>query len=101
MTSLDTLGSLEERARAIRGHVIRMVYTAQSGHIGPSLSIADILAVLYFQVMRIDPRNPNWPARDRLVLSKGHGCSAWYAARELLVSSEIVYLGCSQSSEHR
>ena len=80
MTSLDTLGSLEERARAIRGHVIRMVYTAQSGHIGPSLSIADILAVLYFQVMRIDPRNPNWPARDRLVLSKGHGCSAWYAA---------------------
>ncbi len=80
MVSLDTLRSLEERARAIRAHVIRMVYTAQSGHIGPSLSIADILAVLYFQVMRIDPRNPAWPARDRLVLSKGHGCAAWYAA---------------------
>jgi transketolase len=57
-----------------------MVYAAQSGHIGPSLSIADLLSALYFQVMRIDPRNPRWPARDRFILSKGHGCCAWYAA---------------------
>ncbi|MDH7500728.1 MAG: transketolase, partial [candidate division NC10 bacterium] len=80
MISQGSSPTLEERARIIRAHVIRMVYAAQSGHIGPSLSIADLLAVLYFQVMRIDPRNPRWPERDRFFLSKGHGCSAWYAA---------------------
>jgi len=80
MISRGSLAMLEEKARAIRAHVIRMVYAAQSGHIGPSLSIADLLAALYFQVLRIDPRNPREPARDRFILSKGHGCSAWYAA---------------------
>ena len=80
MVSSDTLHELEEKARSIRAHVIRMVYAAQSGHIGPSLSIADFLAALYFHVMRVRPENPGWPDRDRFVLSKGHGCSAWYAA---------------------
>jgi transketolase len=80
MISESTLSFLAERARIIRAHVIRMVYAAQSGHIGPSLSIADLLSALYFQIMRIDPRNPGWPERDRFILSKGHGCSAWYAA---------------------
>jgi len=80
MGSSDVLKALEEKARIIRAHVIRMVYAAQSGHIGPSLSIADLLAALYFHVLRIDPQNPRWPERDRFILSKGHGCSAWYAA---------------------
>lgn len=80
MISQKSLSDLEAKTRAIRASVIRMVYTAQSGHIGPSLSIADLLAVLYFQVLRIDPANPGWPARDRLVLSKGHACAGWYAA---------------------
>ncbi len=80
MVSSDILVDLEKKARTIRAHVIRMVYAAQSGHIGPSLSIADFLAALYFHVMRVKPEDPGWPRRDRLVLSKGHGCSAWYAA---------------------
>jgi transketolase len=80
MVSSDILVDLEKKARMIRAHVIRMVYAAQSGHIGPSLSIADFLAALYFHVMRVKPEDPGWPRRDRLVLSKGHGCSAWYAA---------------------
>jgi transketolase len=80
MVSSDTLHELEEKARSIRAHVIRMVYAAQSGHIGPSLSIADFLAALYFHVMRVRPEHPGWPDRDRFVLSKGHACSAWYAA---------------------
>jgi transketolase len=80
MVSPEILLDLKKKARLVRAHVIRMVYTAQSGHIGPSLSIADFLAALYFHVMRVNPEDPGWPGRDRFVLSKGHGCSAWYAA---------------------
>jgi len=80
MVSSEVLLDLEQKARTIRAHVIRMVYAAQSGHIGPSLSVADFLAALYFHVMRVKPEDPHWPGRDRFVLSKGHGCSAWYAA---------------------
>lgn len=57
-----------------------MIGKAGSGHPGGSLSIADILAVLYFQVMNYDPKNSQMPDRDRMVLSKGHGCPALYAA---------------------
>lgn len=60
-----------------------MIYEAQSGHPGGSLSIADIVAALYFREMRIDPRNPSWEDRDRFVLSKGHACPAQYAALAL------------------
>ena len=59
------------------------VYTAASGHIGGSLSVADILTVLYFDVMKVDPENPQAPDRDRLVLSKGHTTPALYAALAL------------------
>lgn len=57
-----------------------MVYKAGDGHPGPALSIADIIAALYFHVMSIDPRKPDWEDRDRFVLSKGHACTALYAA---------------------
>jgi len=56
-----------------------MVHRAQSSHIGTSLSAADLLAVLYARVLRIDPSQPDWPDRDRFILSKGHGCAAVYA----------------------
>jgi len=71
--------ALEKQANEIRKDIIEMVYTAQSGHPGGSLSCADILTVLYFQQMNIDPKNPNAKQRDRFVLSKGHCSPALYA----------------------
>jgi transketolase len=57
-----------------------MTYKAQAGHPGGSLSATDVIAALYFRVMRIDPARPDWPDRDRFILSKGHACPAWYSA---------------------
>ena len=57
-----------------------MVYLAKDGHPGPALSITDIVATLYESVLRIDPGNPRWDGRDRLILSKGHSCTAVYSA---------------------
>ena len=65
-------------ANRIRKDALTAVYTAASGHPGGSLSIADILTVLYFEVMNIDPKNPSMPERDRFVLSKGHCSPALY-----------------------
>ena len=63
----------------IRMGVIEGTYHAHSGHPGGSLSIADILAYLYWKEMRIRPEEPKWPDRDRFVLSKGHCAPALYA----------------------
>jgi transketolase len=71
---------LKRIAAKIRLGIIEGVYSAQSGHPGGSLSIAEILAVLYFDRMNIDPKNPTRKDRDRLVLSKGHAAPAYYAA---------------------
>lgn len=71
---------LKMKAKKIRKDIIEEVYNANSGHPGGSLSIADILAVLYFNELRIDEKNPRWEERDRLVLSKGHCSPALYAA---------------------
>ena len=71
---------LSEIAKKIRKSIIQEVYYGKSGHIGGSLSIADIIAVLYFDEMKIDPQNPNMENRDRFVLSKGHCSPALYAA---------------------
>lgn len=67
-------------ANKIRKNALTAVYSASSGHPGGSLSIADLLSVLYFEVMRIDPKNPKDADRDRLVLSKGHCAPALYGA---------------------
>lgn len=66
-------------ATRIRVHVLRMIHRAKSSHVGTSFSAADLLAVLYDQVLHIDPSRPDWPERDRFILSKGHGCAAVYA----------------------
>ena len=68
-------------ARRIRGHALRMVGAAKASHIGSCLSCADILAVLYAEVLRVDPARTDWPERDRFVLSKGHGCVSYYAKK--------------------
>lgn len=67
-------------ARQIRIHCVNMTHRAKSSHIGSSLSMADLLAVLYNGILQIDPANPEWPDRDRFILSKGHACAALYAA---------------------
>jgi transketolase len=76
--SAGTAASVE-LARRIRCDVLRMVHRARASHVGTCFSIADILAVLYAEVLRIDPRDPGGAARDRLLLSKGHGGAALYA----------------------
>lgn len=68
-----------ELARKIRRHCVLMTGRANASHIGSSLSTADLLAVLYGRFLRFDPRRPDWPDRDRFILSKGHGCAALYA----------------------
>ena len=70
---------LKEISKKIRRNIVEMIYHAKSGHPGGSLSIADILAVLYFEELNVDPKNPRDPKRDRLVLSKGHAAPAVYS----------------------
>ena len=67
-------------AARMRKNIIEAVYAAQSGHPGGSLSSADLLALLYLKIMKIDPKNPADPGRDRFVLSKGHCTPALYSA---------------------
>ncbi|RHP29096.1 transketolase [Lachnotalea sp. AF33-28] len=71
---------LNERARAIRENVVRMIGVGKAGHIGGSCSMAEITAVLYFYKMRHDPKNPRMRDRDRFILSKGHAALVQYAA---------------------
>lgn len=71
---------LEACARNVRAQILRMAHAAQAPHSGSALSCADLLVALYWSVLRIDPRTPDDPDRDRLILSKGHGCTAQYAA---------------------
>ncbi|XER08325.1 Apulose-4-phosphate transketolase subunit A [Sporomusa rhizae] len=75
----EELSELASRAKAIRGNIVRMVTEAKSGHPGGSLSAADILAVLYFAEMNVDPSQAQNADRDRFVLSKGHAAPVLYA----------------------
>ena len=76
---IEDIKELEEKAKQVRRGIIEAVYSNQSGHPGGSLSVADIMTVLYFNEMNINPENPNWEDRDRLVLSKGHCAPALYS----------------------
>src|SRR5438876_1024677 len=69
---------LKSLTRQMRVDIIRMIEAAGSGHPGGSLSIIDILAVLYTKALRHDPSRPDWADRDRVILSKGHACPALY-----------------------
>src|SRR6202011_4623476 len=66
-------------AQKIRGHTLRMIAKAKASHVGSCLSMADLLAVLYGAVLRVDPQRPSWNERDRLIVSKGHGAAILYA----------------------
>jgi transketolase len=82
--------------KRIRRHVVRMVYEAQSGHIGGSLSATDIMAVLYTKLLRHNPLQPNWPERDRFILSKGHCTPVQYA-----LLAELGYLPLEELATFR
>ena len=69
----------KEIARRIRFDVIKMTYHAGSGHPGGSLSLVELLTMLYFKHLVHKPNDPNWQDRDKVVLSKGHACPALYA----------------------
>lgn len=70
----------EALARRLRRHVVSMTSRGKSSHVASCLSIADVMAVLYGRVMRLDPADPKWPGRDRFILSKGHAGACVYAA---------------------
>ena len=81
MTATLTTPDLQATAKRIRRHIVEMTSAAQSGHTGGSLSSVEILTALYFGgVLRYDPARPDWPDRDRFVLSKGHATPVIYAA---------------------
>jgi len=79
-TRLESVDELEVMAKKLRRHIIEMIGRAGSGHPGGSLSAADIVTCLYFNVLRHDPVNPKWPDRDRFILSKGHAAPVLYSA---------------------
>jgi transketolase len=75
------LSELKEKARVIRQHIVRMTTAAGSGHPSSSMSATEVVTALYFGgFLRVNPQEPNWPDRDRFVLSKGHACPVLYAA---------------------
>lgn len=78
ITSEDVV-RLEKKANEIRQSIIEMLYEAGSGHTAGPLGMADMLTLLYFEVLRHDPKNPDWEERDRLILSNGHVCPVLYA----------------------
>jgi transketolase len=87
---------LKSKSKTVRKHVLEMTTEACSGHPGGSMSVQDILVTLYFYKMRHNPKDPNWPGRDRLVLSKGHASPALYS-----VLAEAGYFPVSELKRFR
>ncbi len=78
MESLQ-VGDLSQLAAKVRRHSVEMTHNAKASHVGSSLSMVELLAVLYGRSLRVEPSQPAWPDRDRFILSKGHDCAAYYA----------------------
>jgi transketolase len=76
--SMTDISFLKEKAAQIRMDVIKMIYEGKAGHTGSSLSDADIMTVLYYSIMNLNPSNPKWEDRDRFILSKGHAVESLY-----------------------
>ena len=74
----ETIHQLNKIAKKIRGLTFKTIANAGGGHFGGSLSIVEILTVLYFNIMNVDPARPNWDDRDIFILSKGHAGPALY-----------------------
>jgi transketolase len=100
MTLRSNAASSLTLARAIRCHALDMTHNAHASHIGSCLSMADLLAVLYGKVARIDPRRPKDPSRDRVIVSKGHAAAAVYAvlAERGFFPTELLHGFCGDDS---
>jgi len=77
--NLEETEDLRKKAELVRRDIIQMLEEAGSGHVAGALGMADVLTALYFNILKIDPQNPDWKDRDRLVLSNGHICPVLYA----------------------
>lgn len=75
----DELVELKKTAVKLRRNILRMMRAGRAGHIGGAFSAVEIMTVLYYSIMNVDPRQPRWPDRDRFVLSAGHKCLALYS----------------------
>ncbi len=80
MNDINHLKAVSNKLRQLQIEMLHAIGMEYKGHPGPALSITDIITVLYFKVMKIDPDRPRWEDRDRFILSKGHACPALYAA---------------------
>lgn len=92
----STIRSLEKKAVEVKKLILKISHKAQVGHIGSALSIADILTVLYFEILKVNPKNPRWPLRDRFILSKGHAVAALYSTLFLkgFLSEKTLFSYC-------
>ena len=80
MYDTDQLKYLENIALQLRRDALETIYGANSWHLGSCFSVAELMSVLYFHELNIDPKNPSWADRDRFIMSKGHASAIWYAA---------------------
>lgn len=97
MTKLST-ARLDERSLKIRRVIVRMLQASERGHLGAAFSLVEILRVLYDDILNYRPDQPQWPNRDRFILSKGHGCLALYPllVEKGFVPEEELWKFCSQ-----
>lgn len=100
MNGIDHEKSLQEIAKSIRANTLKMIYKAKTSHIGTCLSIADLLTVLYFHTLKIDPQHFDDPTRDRFILSKGHAAAIIYAtlAERGFIKKELLSTYCENNS---
>ncbi len=84
---------LRQTATDLRRNILRMIHAARSGHPGSALSSTDLVTVLYYDEMNIDPSNPTWVDRDRFLLSKGHACPVLYGALAMKGFFDMHHLG--------
>lgn len=96
MADAATISKLKEKARQLRIESVKLVYQASSGHPGGSLSAADIIAVLFYHHMKYDTKRPEWPDRDRFILSKGHCTPLLYS-----VFADVGYFPKEELSTYR
>src|ERR671910_3444827 len=101
-TNLDLVqqATLDDRSRHLRRLIFRAIENGGRGHIGPALSLVEIIRVLYDDFLRHDPAKPAWRERDRFILSKGHGCLALYAvlADKGFIAPETLDTFCERHS---
>ncbi|NDV26690.1 transketolase [Desulfovibrio sp. JC010] len=88
---------MDQRSKQLRKKIVDVLHHAGRGHVGPSMSLVEMLRVLYDSVLKYDPANPLLPERDRFILSKGHGCLALYVllAEKGFISEKELFSFCS------